>query len=904
QESQIQELWEQSLFATRVCKQYPALVNELPEIKEGGAIDYLNILEGYISEVEDDNQFRQKLREFRNKYFLFICWRELVLKTNVLVLLKELSLIADACIQISEQWYRLKLIEKYGEPITDSGEPAHLVVIALGKLGGFELNFSSDIDIMFCFSESGHTQGVRSISNQEFFLQLSQKIIKALSDITSGGFVFRVDCRLRPFGESGPLAVNFNHLEEYFQIHGREWERYAFIKSRVVVGSKKDCEQFNNIVSSFVYRRYIDFGVITTLREMKDMIAKQVVKKGYAGNIKLGAGGIREIEFIVQFFQLVHGGVNPRLQTRSLVEAYQEVAVSGYLDSKEVERLLKAYEFHRRVENRLQMRNDEQTHLLPVNEDHWQMLSSSMGFVNTELFKQTLQTHLDQVSRLFSQIRSDSEGENPEKNAYMECWDNLIAGNESEDPDTYSSRNFKDLAHVCDKLRQLVESAAFRAQDKASRQRLKRFMPVFLSCLQESDSPALVMDRLNLLLQNILRRSAYLVLLYENQNVLKQLISVTSSSPWIASHITSYPLLMDDLVVTTEDDYCLSKQEIEQQFNNEVLRHSDLGYDAILERVRFFKHAHELHVACADVQNKLPLMKVSDQLTWIAEVIVNGCVKYLEEQFDPQMQGNLAVIAFGKLGGIELSYGSDLDLVYISNNPQESSYPQDAKVPYVVKITKFAQRLTQMLALQTVSGQLYEVDTRLRPDGVSGAIVPPFNFVQQYYETRCWTWELQALVRTRCISGSNEVESKFNKMRQDILCRPRDNVLLASEVASMRSKMLETKKTKQAGYFHVKNDEGGITDIEFMVQYAVLAHAHENNSLCEYSDNVRLLERLAGGGFLSTEMTAELTEIYCRFRNTMHRMALQSQKPLIDESEYQAERKFVRQCWKSLIGSQ
>jgi glutamate-ammonia-ligase adenylyltransferase len=717
-ENHMLALWEQSIFAARTCRQYPGLVDELPAITEQHTIDYLGALEQLTAHIEEEDEFRQKLREFRNKHYLFICWKDLVLEADIYGILKELSALADACLRVTEQWYRLKLTEKFGQPQTAGGEAAHLVIIGLGKLGGQELNFSSDIDIMFCFSESGNTNGPRSISNQEFFLKLAQQIIKALSDISLGGFVFRVDCRLRPFGESGPLAVNFNYLEDYFHTHGREWERYAFIKARVIVGTAKDREQFNNIISGFVYRRYIDFGVINTLREMKDMIAQQVLKKGYAGNIKLGAGGIREIEFIVQFFQLVHGGINPRMQTRSLVEAYQEVASAGYLDKEDVNKLIQAYGFHRRVENRLQMRNDEQTHLLPVNEDALQLLAYSMAYEDVEEFKQDLSIHTNQVSLLFSQIRSDTDKAMPEKNAYVQCWDALTAGDEDRDVDVSSFGDAIDIKHVCEKLQQLLGSAAYRAQDKVSRQRLKQFMPVFLTCLQESDSPAMVMDRLNMLLQNILRRSAYLVLLYENKKVLRQLISVAASSPWIASHITSYPLLMDDLLINTEGDYHLSREEIEQRFNNEVLRHSNLEYDAILERVRFFKHAHELNVACADVQGLLPVMKVSDQLTWIAEVIVDGCVKYLEETFYPDIKGNLAVIAFGKLGGIELSYGSDLDLVYISNNPQESSYPEDAKVPYVVRVTKFAQKLTQMLALQTVSGQLYEVDTRLRPDGV------------------------------------------------------------------------------------------------------------------------------------------------------------------------------------------
>ena len=399
--TEILALWEQSHFAAHVCQQQPALINELPAITHDSTFNYQDILEQTTAQIQDEDEFRQKLREFRHKYYLFLCWKDLILQSDVYGILRELSSVADACLRVAEQWYRPKLEEKFGQPLTDNGESAHLVVIGLGKLGGQELNFSSDIDIMFCFSESGKTNGARSISNQEFFLQLAQRIIKALSDITAGGFVYRVDCRLRPFGKSGPLAVNFNHLEDYFHTHGREWERYAFVKARVIVGSEQDREQFNNIISGFVYRRYIDFGVIDTLREMKDMIAQQVLKKGYAGNIKLGVGGIREIEFIVQFFQLVHGGVNSRLQTRGLVEAYREVASSGYLNQADVTKLLQAYEFHRRVENRLQMRNDEQTHLLPANEDKLQLLASSMGYASTDEFNQVLSAHTEQVSLLF-----------------------------------------------------------------------------------------------------------------------------------------------------------------------------------------------------------------------------------------------------------------------------------------------------------------------------------------------------------------------------------------------------------------------------------------------------------------------------------------------------------------------
>jgi len=718
--------------------------------------------------------------------------------------------------------------------------------------------------------------------------------------MTVDGFVYRVDCRLRPFGDSGPLVVNFNHIEDYLHSHGREWERYAYVKARVMYGAEEDKQRFEQMVSAFVYRKYIDFGVINTLREMKGLIAQQIIKKGNVDNIKLGIGGIREIEFIVQFFQLVHGGRNPALQTRKIIQGFEQIEIAGYLEKSEVEALLYAYKFLRRVENRIQMAEDMQTHVLPKQQEARLLLAQSMGYEELNSFERELQTQRDNVNRIFNKIHGDDVGN--DEDDYETLWDKLTSLSEDDSVDTSGISDYKDFDHVLEKLRLLIDGSAYRHQDHEGRERLRKFIPCFLRELKQVESPALVIDRLFLLLQSILRRSVYLVLLYENQDVLKQLIAVTSSSPWIASHITSYPLLLDELVVRSEQDYLLTKEQIGKQFNDEVLSHKGLEYDAILERVRLFKHARELRVACADVLGKIPLMKVSDQLSWTAEVVIDGCVKYLEQQFDPVMEGNMAVIAFGKLGGIELSYGSDLDLVYISKNENQIDYPADIKVPYIVKATKFAQRLTQMLALQTVSGKLYDVDMRLRPDGESGPMVPHFSFVQDYYQTRAWTWEIQALVRARCVAGSLQVKQQFEQMRRQILCQPRDAKTLAQEVINMRAKMLETKASKTSGIFHLKNDEGGITDIEFMVQYAILAHAHKDMELCEYSDNVRLLERLAGGGFISSSMATEITDIYCRFRNIMHRIALQAKKPEVSDAEYQAERSVVRDCWQRILG--
>ena len=907
QADRLQWLWQQSSFCERLCVQFPQVISALVELpksfEQHARPDYVAQLTAIISAIDEEESFKKAIRDFRNQKLLEICWRDLILQSDVFELLADLSALADACVCVTADWLYPRLAARHGEPQTVSGDAASLTVIALGKLGGAELNFSSDIDVMFCYTDSGGTNGERKTSNQEFFIQLSQKLIQCLSDVTADGFVYRVDCRLRPFGEAGPLAVNFNHLEDYYQTHGREWERYAFIKARVIYGSDKDQTIFEEMILSFVYRKYIDFGVIETLREMKRMIAEQIGKARNKNNIKLGTGGIREIEFIVQFFQLVNGGRNTRLQTNHIQEALEEILKAGYLAKQEVSDLMQAYRFLRRVENRLQMRSDEQTHALPTNQELLQILAVSMKCNDVAEFEHTLQTHIDHVSEVFSKISGGYDESRSDDEQFSKIWENLKSLDEVEAENTLETPTLRDAQHILGKLTELMKNPAYKAQDQTGRERLQMFMPIFLRHLQKADSPALVMDRLYLLLTKILRRSAYLVLLSENRNVLDQLISVASSSPWIASHLTAYPLLLDELMVSSASEYSFSKAEIEQQFNDEVLRQTQLDYEHVLEHVRQFKHALELRVACADIQERLPVMKVSDHLSWTAEAIVNGCLQYLEKSYEPSVAGNMAIIAFGKLGGLELSYSSDLDLVYIAQNERDSDYSAEAKVPYVVKVSRLAQRLTQMLTLQTVSGMLYQVDNRLRPDGESGPIVAQLDYVQKYYESRAWMWELQALVRARCIAGSAQMCQQFEELRKHVICMPRDVTDLMRQVVDMREKMLVTKASKSADVFDLKNDTGGITDIEFMVQYAILAHASEEPALCEYSDNVRLLERLAESGYLSKTIAGELTDIYCRYRNRTHRLALQAQTSKVANSEYQAERKQVQDYWQQLLES-
>ena len=894
---ELQNLWQQSLFSERVCQQQVDVIAslfDLDKTSEMGRAAYCEQLRSLLADTEDEEEFKQRIRTFRNQQLLQLCWRDLILQQDIKIILSDLSTLADACIEVTLQWATQLLSKNYGDY-------PQLMVIALGKLGGYELNFSSDIDLMFCYANDEQEKPNNKLSEQEYFTQLAQKFIHLLSSATVDGFVYRVDCRLRPFGDSGPLVVNFNHLEDYYQVHGREWERYALIKARVVCGSERDVQEFNALIKAFVYRKYIDFGVIETLRSMRAMITQQEEQKGSQDNIKLGVGGIREIEFIVQFFQLVKGGRNTRLQTQRILVALYEIQEAGYLEAKEVEQLIASYLFLRRVENRLQMDNDQQTHRLPQSLDKQLTLAQSMQFAAVEDFVVAREQYMRDVRNVFAAISTASDGDN--QRDCTQVWQEVLEAQEVDLELMPSLQTLGDAEHVVKKLFELKQSLAYRNQDAASRERWEKFVPVLIQCLYDVDSPGLVIDRLFMLLTKIMRRSTYLMLLIENQMALKQLVSVVAASPWIANHITAYPLLLDELSFSPDEENQFQQENLSIQFQQQVRDQPGLDYEQVLERVRAYKHTHELHVACADIQGYLPLMRVSDQLSWLAESVVAGCLHYVEQDSEAYLKDNLAVIALGKLGGLELSYGSDLDLIFISNNLRELEVPADEQGLYVAKISKLAQRLMQMLTLQTVSGRLYEVDMRLRPDGQSGPIVPMFDYVQEYYTNRAWVWELQALVRARCVAGTEVMCQRFAQLREEIICKPRDPQQLAHEVAYMRKRMLVTKRSRSKEIFNLKNDEGGITDIEFMVQYAVLAQANQNRELCRFSDNVRLLELLAGDKFLSSSVASQLTEIYCRYRDATHRLALQAQKTELPIEEFVEERRLVRELWQEIIES-
>lgn len=898
-------LWRHSHYAMQQCQRYPDIVSTLVNLPllPDQSTQYLQTLLGQaLSAVNDEDDFKRVIRQFRHQQLVIICWRDLVRNDDVYTLLQAISNVADVCVQQSVAWCQKLLADKYGQALTEQGEIANFMVVAVGKLGGQELNFSSDIDLIFLYSAAGQTDSDHPITNQEFFTLFAQKLIDLLAKPTVDGFVYRVDCRLRPFGGSGPLVVHLDSLEEYLHTHGREWERYALIKARCLTGSSQDIINFTAIVNNFVYRKYIDFGVLNTLREMKDLIAQQVQQRNQQDNIKLGQGGIREVEFVIQFFQLVYGGRHLDLQTASLFEASQSIVDKSLLAKADIQQLLSAYKFLRRCENRLQMFNDEQTHDLPTDPHKKTYLANSMGYETYSLFEKQLIDHRSAVDQIFMQIRSDGESDDI-YSTYQLIWNKFQQSDQDDGLSLIIDVGF-DFAPIMQGLiMRLIGCAAYRNQDAQGRARLNKFMPLFLYEMNRAKLTQDASTRIFLLIQNLLRRSIYLVMLAENQKLLSQLIKVCAASPWITNHLSAYPLLMDELMHPLNETRADNHAILQNDFTSEVLNYSDLDYEQVMDRVRYFKHTHELRVACADVEGSLSLMDVSDHLSWMAEVVVSGCVNYLGKSFDQTSVDRVGVVAFGKLGGLEMGYGSDLDLVFMCKNisPEHQSCSQGLDA--TTKNTLLIQRLTHMLTLQTVSGRLYEVDTRLRPDGAAGAIVPSIEQIQIYYQQRAWMWELQALVRARCIVGDSELKQQFNQMRENILCQQREIVTLQKQVDEMRIKMLVQKSSRDEKIFHLKHDRGGITDIEFMVQYMVLAHAHKHKSLCAYTDNIQLLGCLSDLEIITTDMAQQLSEIYREYRQTMHAKALHAVEAEVSSEEYIPEREIIGKYWQQVIGS-
>ncbi|WP_367108778.1 bifunctional [glutamate--ammonia ligase]-adenylyl-L-tyrosine phosphorylase/[glutamate--ammonia-ligase] adenylyltransferase [uncultured Psychrobacter sp.] len=873
-------------------------------------------------QLADEAQVMSGLRHLRMLLMMRWIWQDALGVIKLEQLTDELSEFADGCILFAKEYTYQDLIARYGQPIfidsKGNRQIDDMAIMAMGKLGAHELNLSSDIDLIFVHQARGETdgdksKGTRSIDNKRFMTRLGQGIIKLLDNCTADGFVFRVDMRLRPWGDGSDLAIHLSALEKYFTQHGRAWERFAWLKARVVGQiTPVFYSELQALIKPFVFRYYVDYSAFSALREMKSLIQNQVAQREDLDNIKLGAGGIRDIEFVVQAYQLIYGGRYPQLQVKACLQALQALYELNYLERITYEQLQAAYRFLRRLEHAIQAINDQQTQRLP-HDPHWQHnLAMTLGFEDWNGLLTKLNDHRHNVNVPFERMvterqvpaQEDTTLEPADINEQIARLDTIL--------------NEENRAQ----LQRFWDSKMVTNLSDEARARLNAAYPVIVHALlahQEQHLANTALPRLITLLEAICRRSIYLVMLAENPNATTALIPMLSASPWIANELARYPVLLDSFL-QQRYRHLPDKPELRDILRQRLLRVEPDDEEELLSVLRLFKKNQVLAVAASDVLAERPIMKVSDSLTYIAAVVLEAALERafaelvkrygypIAQDGDPVTEADcgFAIIGYGKLGGLELSYSSDLDLVFLHKIKEQGMTTGENSVSGMKFAARLAQKLMTYLNTQTRDGRAYEVDMRLRPSGNAGMMVVSCHAFETYQLDKAWSWEHQALVRARAICGDKRVTARFHDIRRTVLSLPRTLDEVRVEVTAMRIKMQKhlgtSRKDQRAGKFHLKQDAGGIIDIEFLAQFAVLAYSHEYPSLTKWSDNVRIFEEVAQLGIWEEEVCQNLTDAYLRIRAATHQLALAEQSSSVDESLWVETRALVQNQWQHLMG--
>ncbi|MGC9403119.1 bifunctional [glutamate--ammonia ligase]-adenylyl-L-tyrosine phosphorylase/[glutamate--ammonia-ligase] adenylyltransferase [Vibrio genomosp. F10] len=904
-----------SQFIADALPRDEGLIQALPQMLEDKSryANYRENLRQRLSQCSDEAAGHRVLRKFRNSEMTYIAWRDFLASWSLEESLKHLSELAEAMIFETYQWQYQVCCNEWGTPCNSEGVAQPMLIIGMGKLGGGELNFSSDIDLIFTYPENGETQGARrSIANAQFFTRLGQRIIKALDQHTFDGFCYRVDMRLRPFGESGPLVMSYAALEDYYQEQGRDWERYAMIKARVM-GSEMypEYQELRQMLRPFVFRRYIDFSAIQSLRRMKSMISSEVRRRGLTNNIKLGAGGIREIEFIAQVFQLIRGGREPSLRGRGLLETLQAIKELALLEEKEVNGLSDAYLFLRRTENLLQAMGDKQTQTLPDSDIDQLKLATAMDFASYPLLTQEISLHMSNVHEVFENlIGQDEEQCDVVAGHFHELWD-MAAEQDVVESILQSDLAQQEAEILAKTIYQYKKDLAKKTLGPRGREVLNRLMPkVFASVFSHKDA-RFGLSRVLHLLHKIVTRTTYLELLDEHPAALTQLVRLCTASPMISEQLGRYPILLDELIDPQQLYNPVELDSYKTELRDYLARIPEDDMEQQMEALRQFKQICILRIAAGDIAGVLPVTEVSDHLTYLAEAIVaaviNQAWQQMVEKFgapthvqDRDGKG-FAVIGYGKVGGWELGYNSDLDIVFMHDCPVNVYTDGKKEIDGRQFYLRLAQRIIHIFSTRTASGILYEADTRLRPSGVSGLLVSPAEAFDEYQHNDAWTWEHQALVRARMIYGDVPLHQAFAKTRQDILCLPREKETLKKEVADMRVKMRDHLGGKKAGRFMLKQDPGGITDVEFLAQYLVLNYSHEKPKLSRWSDNIRLFESMIAQGVMDESQAMGLIKAYTEMRDQIHHRNLLNLEADVAEDKFTQEREVVIQAWKQWL---
>jgi [glutamine synthetase] adenylyltransferase / [glutamine synthetase]-adenylyl-L-tyrosine phosphorylase len=857
------------------------------------------------------------LREWRRRVMARIAWRDIAGTASVAETLLAVSDFADASIRAAASAAALHLQPVFGMPYRANPAQSAFIVLGMGKLGGRELNFSSDIDLVFLFAESGETGGPRVIDKEEYFNRLGREMIQLLDTRNADGFVFRVDMRLRPFGESGPLVVSLSSLEHYLQEHGRDWERYAWIKARAIVGAQAYAAVYEEFVRPFVYRRYLDFGVFEALRNMKALIVREVARRDLDNHLKLGKGGIREIEFIVQSMQLVRGGSDRRLQNPSLLQVLPLLAGSKLVSSQATAQLTGAYLLLRKAENALQMMRDEQTHTLPQDALDRSRLALSLNSRDWSETREKLQATLDGVSAQFDALLFGSPEAQRRQDEFGMAW---LDSDDAKIDEELANSGFPraQIPAVAQMLEAYRRAAPYRRLDEAGHRRLYVILARLLKAAAERTSPAIVVQRVLRVLEAIGTRASYLALLKEQPAALDRLIDICAISGFLSRQIADFPLLLDELIDPKAFDELPARQGFTQELAARTERLSPDDPERQVEALRQFQKVAVFKVALADLTDRLPLMRVSDRLTDIAELIIQCCMDLAWQQmthtYGTPLCGEdaaslrpvtVAVAGYGKLGGLELGYASDLDLVFLHDSAgsiqaTDGERPLDNGIFFL----RLGQRIVHLLTMHSSAGRLYEVDMRLRPNGKGGFLMTGIDAFERYQQTEAWTWEHQALLRARAVAGDATLRAAFEDVRRRALSTAVQRDRLRADVLEMRLRMRKELSRSGAGQFDIKQDAGGIGDIEFLVQYWVLAAAHAHPELLRYSDNIRQLEGLAAARLVDEPTAFWLKQAYIGYRTVLHHLSLEADgERVVAAAPYQATRERLGEIWRAAFES-
>ena len=889
-----------SSYAERVAAADPALLGDV-------AFDPAHPLTrtamlGFIDRqgIADEAALRRGLRRLRAGTMVALMQRDLAGSANLAEVTQCMTALADLALERAITWFDAAMRAQHGIPRGElNGEPQSVLAVGMGKLGGGELNVSSDIDLVFVYPEEGETDGARKISNHEYFIRLGQRVIRALDDITEDGRVFRVDMRLRPNGEAGPIACGFDMLEEYFVVQGREWERYAWIKARAAnTGDGSAAYNLQRIVRPFVFRKYLDFDAFGAMRALHAQIREEVARRELADHIKLGPGGIREIEFIAQVFQLIRGGRDPGLQIRPTLQVLDALAERALLPADAVRALARAYDYLRRLEHRLQYLDDRQTHELPREAAAQSRVALAMGERDYTSLLDTLARHRNLVSSQFEAIFA---GRDSDTHPLTALW----TGDREAMRDGLATLGYADAGTSAGRLIGLRQGSRYRQLPETSRTRLDRLLPSAVALAAASSRPDLTLARLLDFFEAICRRSAYLALLDESRDALERVADMLAASQWAAQYLTRHPLLLDELLdarlLSAEHDGPAFESELRAQLAGLDVANDSAGADAErqMDVLREAHHAALFRLLAQDLAGALTVERVADHLSDLADrvisVTLDVCWKPVRERYgaDLPLHPGFAVVAYGKLGGKELGYASDLDLVFLYDDSHERA---------LEAYTRLAQRLNSWLNTTTPAGSLFDTDNRLRPDGEKGLFVNQIAAFRDYQKSNAWLWEHQALTRARYCAGDARVGAEFEMIRHEILVQPRELAALAADISAMRGKM-HAAHPNSSGRFDVKHDPGGMIDIEFVVQFLVLAHAHRHPELTANAGNIALLGIAGRLRLIDESLAGQVQDAYREYRRCQHAMRLNGAEfARVPTPEVASMRAAVVTLWHSVLG--